>query len=153
MSHSSRPRGLYSPLNSPGQNTGVGSCSLLQQIFPIQGLNPHLLCCRWIPFCLSHQGSPDWAFKLICKFQSNTISYTQNGPFSFCIWENQVIEIFYVFSYDHGVIEWRVWTEAMFYSSHYFPVYYLIQIPWNWEHKTIILSIFVTNKNLPFLFC
>ena len=29
-----------SPWNSPGQNTGVGSCSLLQGIFPIQGLNP-----------------------------------------------------------------------------------------------------------------
>ena len=32
--------GLYSPWNSPGQNTGVGSCSLLQGIFPTQGLNP-----------------------------------------------------------------------------------------------------------------
>ena len=29
--------------NSPGQNTGVGSCSLLQGIFPTQGLNPGLL--------------------------------------------------------------------------------------------------------------
>ena len=28
------PRGLYSPWNSPGQNTGVGSLSPLQQIFP-----------------------------------------------------------------------------------------------------------------------
>ena len=32
-----RPHGLYSPLNSPGQNTGVGSLSLLQGIFPTQG--------------------------------------------------------------------------------------------------------------------
>ena len=29
--------GLYTPWNSPGQNTGVGSCSLLQGIFPTQG--------------------------------------------------------------------------------------------------------------------
>ena len=28
------PNGLYSPWNFPGQNTGVGSCSLLQGIFP-----------------------------------------------------------------------------------------------------------------------
>ena len=28
------PHGLYSPWNSPGQNTGVGSLSLLQGIFP-----------------------------------------------------------------------------------------------------------------------
>ena len=34
MSDSLRPHGLYSPWNSPGQNTGVGSCSLLQGIFP-----------------------------------------------------------------------------------------------------------------------
>ena len=34
------PHGLYSPCNSPGQNTGVGSCSLLRGLFPTQGLNP-----------------------------------------------------------------------------------------------------------------
>ena len=30
VSNSLRPRGLYSPWNYPGQNTGVGSLSLLQ---------------------------------------------------------------------------------------------------------------------------
>ena len=45
-------------MNSPGQNTGVGSCSLLQGIFPTQGSNPGLLHCRWILHQLSHQGSP-----------------------------------------------------------------------------------------------
>ena len=39
------PHGLYSPWNSPGQNTAVGSLSLLQRIFPTQGLNPDLLHC------------------------------------------------------------------------------------------------------------
>ena len=34
------PHGQYSPWNSPGQNTGVGSPSLLQGIFQTQGLNP-----------------------------------------------------------------------------------------------------------------
>ena len=53
-----RPHGLYSPWNSPGQNTGMGSCSLLQEIFPTQGLNPGLLHCRLILYQLSHQGSP-----------------------------------------------------------------------------------------------
>ena len=42
---------------SPGNNTGVGSYSLLQGIFPTQGLNPGLLHCRWIHYQLSHQGS------------------------------------------------------------------------------------------------
>ena len=31
------PHGLYGPWNSPGQNTGMGSLSLEQEIFPIQG--------------------------------------------------------------------------------------------------------------------
>ena len=36
LSESLRPVGLYSPWNSPGQNTGVDSFSLLQGIFPTQ---------------------------------------------------------------------------------------------------------------------
>ena len=47
------PHGLYSPWNSPGQNTGVGSLSLLQGIFPTQGSNPGLPHCRQI---LYHTG-------------------------------------------------------------------------------------------------
>ena len=53
-----RPHGLYSPWNSPGQNTGVGSLSLLQGIFPTLGSNPCLLHCRQILYQLSHKGSP-----------------------------------------------------------------------------------------------
>ena len=49
---------LYSPCNSPGQSTGVDSLSLLQGIFPTQGLNPGLLLCRRILYQLSHQLSP-----------------------------------------------------------------------------------------------
>ena len=48
----------YSPWNSPGQNTGVGSLSLLQGICPIQGWNPGLPDWRWILYQLSHQASP-----------------------------------------------------------------------------------------------
>ena len=58
VSGSLRPHGLYSPWNSPGQNTGVGSLSLLQGIFPTQGSNPGLPYCRWILYQVSHQGSP-----------------------------------------------------------------------------------------------
>ena len=47
-----------SPWNSLGQKTGMGSCSLLQGIFPMQGLNSGLLHCRQILYQLSHQGSP-----------------------------------------------------------------------------------------------
>ena len=58
VSHSSRPHGLYGPWDSPGQNIGMGSFSLLQGIFPTQGLNPGLPRCRWILYQLSHKGSP-----------------------------------------------------------------------------------------------
>ena len=46
------------PWNSLGQNIGVGSLSVLQGIFPTQELNQGLLCCRWILYQLSYQGSP-----------------------------------------------------------------------------------------------
>ena len=47
VSSSLWPHGLYSPKNSPGQNTGVDSHSLLQGVFPTQGLNPGLP--HWMP--------------------------------------------------------------------------------------------------------
>ena len=43
---------------SPGQNTGVGSLSLLQGIFSTQRSNPGLPHCRRILYQLSHKGSP-----------------------------------------------------------------------------------------------
>ena len=49
--------GLHSQWNSLGQNTGVGSLSLLQGIFPTQGSNPGLPHCRQIVYQLSHKGS------------------------------------------------------------------------------------------------
>ena len=48
----------YSPWNSPGQNAGMGSLSLLQGIFPSQGSNPGFPHCRQILYQLSHKGSP-----------------------------------------------------------------------------------------------
>ena len=48
---------LPSELPGKPKNTGVGSLSLLQGIFPTQESNWGLLCCRWILYQLSHQGS------------------------------------------------------------------------------------------------
>ena len=58
MANSLRPHGLYSPWNSLGQNTRVGSLSLLQGIFTIHGSNPGLPQCRHIFYWLSHKRSP-----------------------------------------------------------------------------------------------
>ena len=52
-----RQRPLFSPWNSPGQNSGVRSLSL-QGIFPLQGSNSGLPHCRRILYQLSHQRSP-----------------------------------------------------------------------------------------------
>ena len=75
MSDSLWPHGPCSPWNSPGQNTGVGSWSLLQGIFPSQGLNTGY---RWILYQLSHLGSSLWVFthnliwpaRLLCPWNS-----------------------------------------------------------------------------------
>ena len=49
--------GLYSPWTSLGQNTGVGSLSLFQGIFPNKGSNPGLPHYRQILYQLSHEGT------------------------------------------------------------------------------------------------
>ena len=84
MSDSLRPHGLYSPWNSPGQNTGVGSLSIIHGIFPTQGSNSGFPHCRWILYQLNHQGSPsilEWA---ACPFSSGS-SWPRNRTRVSCI--------------------------------------------------------------------
>ena len=67
------PHGLYSPWNSPGQNTGVGSRSLLQETFPTQGSNPGLPHCKQILYHLRHKGKQKskshWIYSLQSKME------------------------------------------------------------------------------------
>ena len=84
VSSSLQPHGLYSPWNSPGKNTGVGSCSLLQGIFLSQGLNPGLPHCRQILYQLSHQGSPRLLEWVAYPFFSGS-SWPRNQTGVFCI--------------------------------------------------------------------
>ena len=73
MFNSLRPHGLYNPWNSPGQNTGVGSLSLLQGIFPTQGSNPGLPLCRRILDQLRYKGDPrilEWVAYLFSRGSS-----------------------------------------------------------------------------------
>ena len=73
LSDSLWPHGLHSPWTSPGQNTGVGSHSLLQGIFPTRGSNSGLPHCRWILYQLSHKGSHECILKyFIIKRKSCT---------------------------------------------------------------------------------
>ena len=76
-----------------GQNTGVGSLSLLQGIFSTQGSNPSLLHCRWILYQLSHKGSPfsgqNGYQKSLLKNTGEGVekrepSYTTDGKVNWC---------------------------------------------------------------------
>ena len=58
QSNSSPQTQYFCPWDFPGKNTGMGSHSLLQEIFLTQGLNSSLLHFRQILYHLSHQGSP-----------------------------------------------------------------------------------------------
>ena len=84
VSYSLWPHGLYSPWNSPGSNTGVGSLSLLQGIFPTQGLNPGFPHCRWILYQLSHKGSPRILEWVVIPF-SRGFSQPRNWTVVSCI--------------------------------------------------------------------
>ena len=85
-----QPHRLYSQWNSPGQNTGVGSRSLLQGIFPTQGSNPGLTHCRRVLYQLSHKGSPRMLEWVAYPFSSgpywprnqNGVSYTPGRFFT-----------------------------------------------------------------------
>ena len=69
--------------NSPGQNIGVGSLSLLQGIFPTQGSNPGLPHYRRILYQLSHKGSPgilEWV-----AYPSSGSSWPRNWTGVTCI--------------------------------------------------------------------
>ena len=79
-----RPHGLYSPWNSPGQNTGVSSLSLLQGIFPTQGSNPGFPHCRRILYQLSYKGSPRILEYVTCPFSSG-FSWPRNQTRVSCI--------------------------------------------------------------------
>ena len=62
-----QPTRLLCPWNFPGKNTRVGSHSLLQGIFPTQGLNLGLLHCMQILYHLSHQRSPRTLLEIFKK--------------------------------------------------------------------------------------
>ena len=67
------------------QDTGVGCHSLLQEIFPIQGLNPGLPHCRQTLYRLSHQGSKSpFLNSDMCEYtQCSEKSYYKGNVFNF----------------------------------------------------------------------
>ena len=91
----------FSPWNSSGQNSGAGSLSLLQGIFPTQGSNPGLLHCRQILYQLRAKGSPGILEWVAYSF-SRGIFPTQESKQSLL----HCRQILYQLNYQGSLIEW-----------------------------------------------
>ena len=94
-----RPPGSSVRGDSPGKNAGVGCLSLLQGVFPTQGLNPGLPHCWWILYLLSHCRSPKAA-----QYQTNVVPVASTS-FSGCVgfaallgwgWMNREIAVIFL---------------------------------------------------------
>ena len=95
------------------QNTGVGSLSLLQGIFPTQGSNPGLPHCGQILYQLSHQGSPGILEWVAYPFSSGS-SWPRNWTGVSCIaggfftnWamrEAPIFDVFFFFYSEYSPI-------------------------------------------------
>ena len=70
------------------QNTGVGSQSLLQGIFPTQGSNPCLPHCRQILYQLSHKGSPKISEWVAYPFSSSKSERERQIPYDITYMQN-----------------------------------------------------------------
>ena len=98
-SDSLQPHGLYSPWNSPDQNTRVGCLSLLQVISPTQGSNPGLPCCRRIIYWPSRKRKPKHT--RVCgpsRLQGTFLTQESNQGLLHCRW------ILYQLSYQGSQI-------------------------------------------------
>ena len=89
--------------DSPGKNTGMGSCSFLHRVFSTQGVKPGSPSLQVDPSCLSHQGSLCvcanifecicvscvWMFVSACVFVSGCICSicTHGMHVCFCVTE------------------------------------------------------------------
>ena len=122
VSNSLWPHGLYSPRNSPGQNTGVGSLSLLQGIFPTQGSNPCLPHCRQILYLLRHKGSPsilEWVAYPFSRGSSrprNRIGVSCIADGFFTNWAiREALTVYYILNhlFFFGIIYYFLWLSDL----------------------------------------
>ena len=131
--HGLQPARLLRPWDSPGKNTGVGCHTLLQGGFLTQGLNLGLPHCRWILYCLSHQGNPwilEWGDMPSSRGSSESRDWTQvshtAGRF-FTLWATREAPV---------VIQICMWYRDVELHTHIRSV----SVPWFWEwHPTPVL--------------
>ena len=91
MSNSLKPHGLYSPQNSPSQNTRVSCYALFQGIFLTQGLNPGHLHFGQILYQQSQQGSPGYLERHLSFHYNCTLFGKGNGtPLQYSCLQNSM---------------------------------------------------------------
>ena len=111
MSDSLQSHGLCSLWNSPGQNTEVGSLSLLQGISPTQESNWGLLHCRQILYQLSHKGSPRMLEWVAYPFSSRS-SPPRNRTGVSCIAGGFFLQTELSGKPNEGKREWKSWLKT-----------------------------------------
>ena len=171
ISDSLWPHGLYSLWNSPGQNAGVGSLSLLQGIFPTQVLNPGLPRCRQILYQLSHLGSPrilEWVaypFFSRSSWPRNWTRVSNGNPLRYSYLENRMDGGAWWVTV-HGVTKSR--TRLSDFTSLHFtslPALQIDSLPTKWEltynirepghflrHVELLYSMWTTARKVVFFF-
>ena len=116
MSNSSWPHGLHSPWISPGKNTGVGSLSLLQGIFPTQGSNRGLLLAgRFLTTGPPEKfPQPSYCWRKWSKSESYSVLRTLCDPMDYRvhgILQSWILE-WVAFLFSRGSSQPRDWTQA-----------------------------------------
>ena len=126
VSDSLGPHGLYSPWNSPGRNTRLGSLCLLQGIFPIWGSNPGLWHCRWILYQLSHKGSPrvlEWVAYPFSSGSSRLRNWMRVSCIAGRFFTNWAMREAHIPLID--IFLWLFSTEKYLGSLHFFPLFFI----------------------------
>jgi len=128
--HGQQPTRILCPWDSPGKNTGVGCCFLLQRIFLTQGLNPGLPHCRQTHYCLS-QGTgkvfsnPCSHFHVLLWKPSLHLPWVQRWPLPPLS--------------SQGVVHAELWSHR---TPHLF-VYIPMSLPLPTDYEPLFLSSFI----------
>ena len=83
--------------DSPGKNTGLGCCELLQGIFPIWGWKPGLRHCGWILYHLSYEGSPN-KHLIFIYFNVSSVLTMFPFPLSFLLLVWKPFDLFLIYN-------------------------------------------------------
>ena len=118
----------YSPWNSPGQNTGVGSLSLLQRIFPTQGSNRDLLHCRRILYQLKYPGYSHRSGGQRSQTSLGLRSKCRQGRFLPCLPVSLNPATLPIATHNRSFVGLASLCQPVFYTSEYYHLHFFLQV-------------------------